>query len=589
MGLFSRTREAPVADVPDPPPVESYIGEAGTVTLAEVLAVYDVVETVTDCETPFIIVSAKAGRGSSLDHYDVEPVKGSISYGLGNELAGSVTFHEPTALERARGDKISQQETARELKHLSDIAGYGHPGGFVDLRELGTSSPSPFTSFFRKEYNQDLIGIKGLQIYDKMRRNDGVVRGTLRTIKTPILAARWFIKPCDKSKAADVNAAEFVWKNLTKLMSIGWSQFLTECTLMYDFGYYMFEIVWGEAIVDGQDRIIVEKLTPRHPMDVLFWVYDEHGGPNGVWMADPDGMGDDVYIPISKLLVFTFDREAGDMTGISVLRSAYKHWYFKDQLYKIDAIQKERHGIGVPVIELPPGFTDKDKDLANELGRNIRTNERAHIALPPQWKFIFAKLEGQPVDVLKSIAVHDEAIRENILATFMGAQTHAADDERQQLFLKSTRFAANIVIEVLNLCLVPKMIAANFQRVGNPEICARRIGENEDWRTLSFAVRNLVGCGALLMDDKVEEWLRDEMDMPEIDWETRRYPPVNSQIPIPAEANPNQQDPKQAQIDAYNQDTGKGDKAKAGLPKQRSGPPAPYQQKGNAGGDRSGG
>ena len=70
----------------------------------------------------------------------------------------------------------------------------------VDVREIGSSAPSPFTGDIRKEYNRELAGLAGLQKYDIMRKSDGGVRGTLRTIKTPVLAARWFVEPASDSK-----------------------------------------------------------------------------------------------------------------------------------------------------------------------------------------------------------------------------------------------------------------------------------------------------------------------------------------------------------------------------------------------------
>jgi hypothetical protein len=62
----------------------------------------------------------------------------------------------------------------------------------------------------------------------------------------------------------------------------------------------------------------------------------------------------------------------------------------------------------------------------------------------------------------------------------------------------------------------------NFSRVGTPRLKARRIGEQADWRTLSFAVRNLIGAGALTADDELERVLREEMDLPEADPATAR-------------------------------------------------------------------
>ena len=142
-----------------------------------------------------------------------------------------------------------------------------------------------------------------------------------------------------------------------------------------------------------------------------------------------------------------------NVEGMSVLRSAYKHWYYKEQLYKIDAIQKERHGIGVPVVKLPVGFTSSDLATAHNLGRNLRTNERAHIVLPPLWEIMFAKLEGHVVDAIKSIEHHDKQIEKNVLGSFMDGGGSKDDD--QIMFMKATRFIADVVCDVINNYLIP--------------------------------------------------------------------------------------------------------------------------------------
>ena len=276
-------------------------------------------------------------------------------------------------------------------------------------------------------------------------------------------------------------------------------------------------------------------------MDVKEWEFDKNGGPKGVWVyVDEDGKYgyDERFIPIDKLLVFTFDREAGDIMGISVLRSAYKHWYYKEQLYKIDAIQKERHGIGVPVIQLPVGFKEEDRRLAEDMGRNLRTNERAHIVLPPNWSLVFAKLEGNPVNAMESIEHHNAQIRENILATFLG-ESSATKEEDQTMFLKATRFVADVVCETFNVYGIPKLMKYNFERTGTPRLKARRIGEQADWRTISFALRNLAGAGFLRPDDRLEDWLRDEMDLPRADIATTRVvnTPQAGQAPPPTVPN----------------------------------------------------
>jgi len=495
-------------------------------TLAGILATHDLVEVVPNNGDPFVIVAERTHQ----------------------------LTEDPTGVQLAMGQNVSQLPV--------DVA----------TVELGTSSPSPFTGYMRTEYNAELRGRLGLQKYDMMRRGDGTVRGTLRLIKTPVLAGRWFVEPASDS-VRNVNAADFAQKCLFDYMSSSWPQLLTEALLMCDFGYYMFEKVWEERVIDGKNRMVLKKLAPRHPMDVKRWILDAHGGPAAVVMDDPDYLTypEGVLIPIEKLLVFSFDKEGGNMEGISVLRSAYKHWYYKDQLYKIDAIQKERHGIGIPIIKLPPGFTPSDKAIAENLGRNLRTNERAHVVLPPNWDILFAKLEGHPVDALKSIDHHDKEIEKNVLAAFMDGN---AKDEDQVMFLKATRFIADIVCDVFNSYLMPQLIDYNFDRVDMPKLRVRRIGESADWRTLSFAVRNLIGANVIRPDDKLEDHLREELDLPRADPETARM------VKTPQSPGGNQ--PPQGTP------TGKQNGQTAGMPRQSTTPPVGTPAK-NAGTDRSGG
>jgi hypothetical protein len=451
------------------------------------------------------------------------------------------------------------------------------------LREIGTSAPSPFTSFIRREYNPKLLGLEGLKVYDQMRKSDGTVRGALRLVKTPVFAARWFVDPKreDDGSVKKVNqtAADFVTCALNEYMSISWPQFLTEAMLMCEFGYYMFEKVWENRVVDGQMRTVLKKLAPRHPMDVAEWEYDRNGGPNGAKFYSPTGLPQDEYrIPIEKLLVFTFDREAGNIEGFSLLRSVYKHWYYKDTFYKIDAIQKERHGIGVPVIKLPPGFSDADKTAAQELGRNLRTNDRAHAVLPPNWDLQFVDLQGNPVDALKSVDHHNREIEKSILAVFLEG---GAKDEDQVMFLKATRFIADIVCDTINFYLIPDLVAKNFMRADAPKLKARRIGETQDWRTLSFSMRNFVGSAMLTPDDPLEDFIRDELDLPRRDPESART--IETPQATPAAGNQSS-----APAGGAANAPGKPAPPKVGTPRQQ-----PTQKakppRGNAGTDRSGG
>ena len=394
------------------------------------------------------------------------------------------------------------------------------------MTEMGSTGITKYGSVSRGEYNPALVGDLGRRKYEQMRKSDGQVRAILRLVKTPVLAARWYVAPAS-DKRSDQKVADFVDFCLFKGMTTSFPQLLTEILTMLDFGFSAFEKVWKFDEMKGirGKKLVWQKLSQRHALDVLNWEYDDNGGPKGLLMNDPNKPElAQVPIPIQKLLAFSFEREGGDMEGVSVLRPAYKHWYFKDQLYKVDAIQKERHGIGIPVIQLPPGFNEEDKRLADEMGRNLRTNEKAHIVLPPNWVIMMLKMEGQAVNALTSIEYHDTLIAREILGQFINNTSAAATQESlQTLFLKSTRYIAETIRDVFNKFGIPELVMLNFPGVEEfPELRVRRIGDTMDWRTVSFAIRNFIGAGVIIPDDRMEDWIRDEMDLPPVEEDTKR-------------------------------------------------------------------
>jgi hypothetical protein len=448
--------------------------------------------------------------------------------------------------------------------------------------EIGYSSPSPWTAWTREEWNPKLRDKMGITEFYRMKRLDGIVRGALRAFKTPVLGAHWFMQPGSDS-TRDRNVAKWVQEENLETMSTSWSRTLEDILLMCEYGYMAMEKVY-ELRTDG--KVGLRKLAPRHPADIKSFMYDATGGPAGIEMEPQTNVGRVIdgelrgpVIPIKKLAVFSLEAEAGDLAGISILRSAYKHYKYKDTLYKIDAIQKERHGIGVPVIKMPPGWGPKDKQLAEMIGRNLRTNERSHITLPPMWEIYFAKLEGQPVDSMPSINHHNEMIMANVLAPFLTEANQKK--EGLETFYKATRYIADSVSDTMNRYVIEDLVKINYSRVKMPKLKARRIGEWEDARTQSFTLRNYVGAGLIRPDDTLEAHLREENDLPEIDWETRQ------EIVAPQDPNAEAEEDEDGPVGDTPNRANPPQPARTGPPRQ--GKPSANAPRSNAGIDRSGG
>lgn len=396
------------------------------------------------------------------------------------------------------------------------------------LREWG--STSTWHPLF--EYVPELIGIQNqIRTYETMRRNDAQVRASLRAVKTPILSATWRVDPGSESKL-DQEVAEFVEYNLFQYMCTPWSETLDEALLHLDYGSYAFEQVYklDTWAPDGKNRrqrpfTMLYKMAPRPPWTTYRYLYDMTGSPDGIQHIKTDPYTGaqtwpPIVIPKEKLLILTNDKQAGNLWGTSILRSAYKHWYFKDHLYTIDSIQKERHGLGIPDITLPPGYTDTDKALAQELAANMRANERAFILKPPGgWEIGFAQIHGHLVDALASAEHHDIMIARNVLAQFInggtgGAGGRAAATVMLDLFYKSLRHTANRVADAFNDQVIKQLVDYNYAVTNYPKLTARKVGDNKDFQMAAAALANLALAGVITPNADLEDGVLDDFDLP---------------------------------------------------------------------------
>jgi hypothetical protein len=359
--------------------------------------------------------------------------------------------------------------------------------------------------------------------------NDAGVDVSIRAAKTPVLGAEFYVQPYDNDPTS-VEIADFVWSNLAEGMSSPLINSLEDVLHMYEDGYAVLEKVYElrEWTAKGKGRntktyTMLKKLGVRPTSTIKELQYDDNGGPMGVLQGaiKGDGTVQDVQLDIGKVMIFTFGRRQGDLTGRSLLRTAYQHWYYKQHLYKIDAIQKERHGIGVPKGMLQPGYNANDKSILRTMLRNLRTNEEAFMLLTPNVDVEFAELKGQPVDVLHSADHHNMMILMNVMGQFLalgvggqGQGSRAVGGVQADLFMKALRYVANYIAEVVNMYLIPELVVYNYPTKNFPQLKVRNIGDSRDLQMLGSALGNLLSQGGLTMDLSTEQWIRGVFDMP---------------------------------------------------------------------------
>ncbi len=362
-----------------------------------------------------------------------------------------------------------------------------------------------------------------------MANDDATVDLALKATKTPVLGGDYYMEPYSDQEI-DTDIAEFVHYNLFEGLNSPFIGVLEHALTMCDNGHAVVEEVyedreWGPKRKGGNRRnyTMLRKLAPRPASSITEFLRDANGGPLGIKHValDDKNKTKEVEIPIEKLIIFTLGKKSGNIEGRSVLRSAYKHWWYKNVLYRIDGIQKERHGTGVPDIQLPPGYTQTDVNTAWELVRNLRANERAGIVRPPGWNVSFAKMEGQPVDVMISIEHHDAHILLSVMAQFLlmgvqgaGGGGRATSGAHMDMYQKSMRYLANLICDHFNLYLIPRLVAYNFPTTNFPKLRVRNMGESKDLQMWASAVANLIARNAITVDYEFEQWVRQIVDAP---------------------------------------------------------------------------
>ncbi|KUM39007.1 DUF935 family protein [Arthrobacter sp. EpRS71] len=365
------------------------------------------------------------------------------------------------------------------------------------LKEIGTSGVAITGGLITgEEYNPKLSGLSAIKTYDEMRRSDATVNAALTAVKLPILSADYSIDPASDDDA-DKEVAEFVHDCLFHI--VDWSQFLEEALTFLDFGHDVHEMVFEPREVNGQLKIALVKLGYRKQTTIQKW--ETKDGKPGIYQRD--NTGGDFSIPAEKLVRFTYKQEGDNYEGISILRAAFKHWYIKDKLYRIDAVGHERHALGVIDVTTPTGATDKDKKMMRQMVRNLRANEESYIEHPDGWLVQFLDMKANSLkDVEPSINHHDRQIMKNVLAQFLeigasgGTGTRSTSEDHSRLFELAVQSVARRLVQVLQNTVVRTLVDLNYTDREYPTLRVGNISD-DNIPVMSEAIKKFVDAGVL--------------------------------------------------------------------------------------------
>lgn len=391
--------------------------------------------------------------------------------------------------------------------------------------DLGGSGTAFRNGFIEHEYNSTLQGWSGLNIYEKMRKSDAQVQASLLVMELPIRSTEWFIEPAvDENNNVTPEAqeiADFVHEALFERMSIAWDDYLHEVLTCLPFGHSVFEKVYDA----DDEHVWIDKLASRKQSTIQKWQTADGGAGITQQLSAPMTSGPNegkhmVSIPAQKLLVFTINREGDNLEGTSVLRSAYKHWYIKDSLYKFDSVKHERQGIGIPMLKLPAKATDADKREAKLILARLRANEQQGVVLPEGFTLEYADTKaGTNSDMKWSVEHHNAMIAKNVLAMFMEIVTgeggsRALSEDQSDFFLLALEAVARMIDEVHSRYLIPELVSLNYPNaITFPRLAHKKLG-NVDYQRIMTALSTGSAAGIIDPDFDLEVWARKLMDLP---------------------------------------------------------------------------
>ncbi len=413
-------------------------------------------------------------------------------------------------------------------------------------KEIGRIGQRRYGGIIYEEFLHELRGKKGIEVYREMSENDDVVGAILFSIEMLVRQCAWNVDPGGDS-AKDKEAAQFV-RSCMEDMQETWTDTISEILSFLTFGWSFHEIVYKRRMGNTRDSrtkskysdgLIGWKKLPIRAQETLYqWEYDKEDNLLGMTQMPPPDYG--IFtIPIEKALLFRTKSRKNNPEGRSILRNAYRSWYFKRRIQEIEGIGIERDLAGLPVLYGPEDLNLWDKtmpeniEILNNLEsmvRNIRRDEMEGVVLPANYKLELLSSGGtRQFDTNAIVTRYDTRIAMTVLADFIflghdKTGSWALSSDKTELFAAAIGAYLDIICETFNSQGIPALLDINgkyFEGITEyPKMTHGDIEDADITKVASF-IKDMTGIGVLVPDDSLEDYIRQVGHLPERTFETR--------------------------------------------------------------------
>lgn len=444
---------------------------------------------------------------------------------------------------------------AGNLDLWADETGDDVPQNVAPMIELGVTGVRRVSGYVDEEFLPALRGRKAVKVYREMSQNDSIIGALLFAIDKLVREVEWKVVPADQSEEG-VAAAEFV-EQCMEDMSHSWDDFIGEVLTMIPYGWSWHEIVYKKRVgpwerdpkkkskyTDG--KFGWRKIPIRAQETMMRWAFDESGGIQAlVQMAPPTYQT--TVIPINKSLLFRTSIAKGNPEGVSLLRTAYRSWYFKKRLEEFEAIGVERDLAGMPVAKLPveyfkakPGTAQKEMlEGFKKMVRGVRRDENEGLVIPsdydadtkqPLFEFDLMSSSGsRQFDTNSIIQRYEQRILMSVLADFImvgheNVGSYSMHTDKSGIFRAALNAITKSIADTLNRHAIPRLFELNNWKLDElPKFEPSNI-DPPDLEQLASFISATAGAGMQWFPDpELEKFIRDIARLPEMPDEAVEY------------------------------------------------------------------
>jgi SPP1 gp7 family putative phage head morphogenesis protein len=338
----------------------------------------------------------------------------------------------------------------------------------VPMTEIGTYKSSYFEDSQSDPYNPDnLVSIKGLEIFDKME-HDEQVKVSFDLKKRIILSKGWDVIPASEEEE-DIKKADFIKFNFEESYEGVFDNSIAEILSAMQYGFSVTEKLY--KILEDKDykgMIGLRTLKTRPPHSIEFFLEDNGDiKKDGLKQWQSEGQ---VPLPQDKFIIYSYNSKFGNPYGQSDFRDAYRSWYIKDKLIRFEAIYLERHGNPFMLGKYKRGASKDTQDALLNILNRLQTKTSAKVPEDVTIELLEVAKSGEQA-FQSSISKHDTKIsRAFLLPELLGftdreGGSYSLGKEQFDLFYMLVESWQKQVEELINEHLIKFLINFNFENV----------------------------------------------------------------------------------------------------------------------------